>query len=168
MLDRRGTLEADEYANGRSHSVGARDLADVVGVAERDDARERQHGADLEARAGHRRLLARLRLEHRADTGVVHLPGDAVRAEEEPVAGQELDRATVALKHRATQNGVRVQARLVEGSPAKALLEASVGADLVVVGSRGRGGFASLMLGSVSRTVVQHAGCPIAIVHPSH
>jgi nucleotide-binding universal stress UspA family protein len=48
--------------------------------------------------------------------------------------------------------------------PASALLEASKGADLLVVGSRGHGGFVGLLLGSVSQEVAHHAKCPVVIV----
>ena len=50
--------------------------------------------------------------------------------------------------------------------PAGALINAATTADLVVVGSRGLGGFASAVLGSVSRAVLHHATCPVAVVRP--
>jgi nucleotide-binding universal stress UspA family protein len=60
--------------------------------------------------------------------------------------------------------GVEVEAKAVQASPGTALVEASEGADLLVVGSRGHGGFASLVLGSVSTQAAQHASCPVVIV----
>jgi nucleotide-binding universal stress UspA family protein len=55
----------------------------------------------------------------------------------------------------------------IEGHPAEVLLEEAESADLIVVGNRGHGGFASLVLGSISHQVVQHATCPVLVVpHP--
>ncbi|HET7017175.1 MAG TPA: universal stress protein [Streptosporangiaceae bacterium] len=58
-----------------------------------------------------------------------------------------------------------VTVNVFTGFPSQALVDASREADLVVVGSRGTGGFGSLMLGSVSSQVAHHGGCPVVIVH---
>ena len=61
--------------------------------------------------------------------------------------------------------GVDVQRSVVEDrNAAEALVELSDGADLLVVGSRGRGGFSSLLLGSVSHATVLHARCPVVVI----
>ncbi|MGI9124594.1 MAG: universal stress protein [Mycobacterium sp.] len=52
------------------------------------------------------------------------------------------------------------------GRPAEVLLAEAVGAELLVVGSRGSGGFAGLIMGSVSQKVLAHASCPVAVLHP--
>ena len=57
-----------------------------------------------------------------------------------------------------------ISAVAVEGSPAPILIAASMDADLLVVGSRGRGGFGGLLLGSVSQHCVGHAKCPVVVV----
>lgn len=57
-----------------------------------------------------------------------------------------------------------VKVRAVSGFPAQELVEASKNADLVVIGSRGAGGFAKLLVGSVSSQVVEHAHCPVVVV----
>lgn len=60
----------------------------------------------------------------------------------------------------------RVEAVAAAGSPAAALIELSREADLLVVGSRGRGGFTSMALGSVGLHCVLHAHCPVTVVRP--
>lgn len=57
-----------------------------------------------------------------------------------------------------------LQERLVEGDPSEVLIRAAEAAELLVVGRRGRGGFARAMLGSVSRRCAQHAACPVVVV----
>lgn len=56
---------------------------------------------------------------------------------------------------------------MASGGAAAAILDAAENADLVVVGSRGLGGFASLALGSVSYQIVHHAKCPVIVVPTS-
>ena len=61
-------------------------------------------------------------------------------------------------------SGVTVHQRVEEGHPARVLLDAADGADLLVVGSRGHGGFAGLLLGSVSQHCVLHSPCPVLVI----
>ncbi|BDM69372.1 universal stress protein [Streptomyces nigrescens] len=58
----------------------------------------------------------------------------------------------------------RVKATVAYGTPAAVLLEAAGDASLLVVGSRGRGGFSGALLGSVSQHCSQHAPCPVVVV----
>lgn len=86
------------------------------------------------------------------------------------VAFDEFEKAVIGVVDHAVEEisrlypQLRVQKRVVESPAAPALVEASNGADLLVVGSRGRGGFRELLLGSVSQYCAHHARCPVVIV----
>lgn len=81
-------------------------------------------------------------------------------------AGRET--AAQAIVVRGRQAGVSVSFLVWEGEPGPAIVDAAIAeaADLVVVGSHGRGRVERLVLGSVSDHVVRHAPCPILIVRP--
>ncbi|MER0484667.1 universal stress protein [Streptomyces sp. Edi2] len=61
----------------------------------------------------------------------------------------------------------QVQKRLVKGHPVEVLLSEAEGAEALVVGSRGLGGFRRALLGSVSQQCALHATCPVVIVRPT-
>jgi nucleotide-binding universal stress UspA family protein len=94
--------------------------------------------------------------------GSLEFPGDEVMRERDKKAVQEVVDKTVAQLGSAAPPQITVQALI--GQPAPQLIEASKDADLLVVGSRGGGGFARLLLGSVSTQVAEHAHCPVTII----
>lgn len=59
---------------------------------------------------------------------------------------------------------VAIRTHVVQGRPAPVLIEASKGAEMLVVGSRGHGEFAGMLLGSVSEHCVSHAECPVLVL----
>jgi nucleotide-binding universal stress UspA family protein len=72
--------------------------------------------------------------------------------------------ADASAQARAVAPDVQLVADTLIGNPAPQLLAADDRTDLIVLGSRGRGGFASLLLGSVSQRVATHARCPVVVV----
>jgi nucleotide-binding universal stress UspA family protein len=93
------------------------------------------------------RLRDRTAFEEAARNTASELLGSALYEQRDALAGVEVERVVIDDRH-----------------PAEALVEVSNDADLLVVGSRGRGGFKQLLLGSVSHAVVLHAVCPVVVV----
>jgi nucleotide-binding universal stress UspA family protein len=89
-------------------------------------------------------------------------PEDAAEQEKARHAGEEA--VSKAVSQAGDARPASVTVRAVSGLAARELIEASRDADLVVVGSRGSGGFVSLLMGSVSSQVVNHAACPVVVV----
>lgn len=72
-----------------------------------------------------------------------------------------------AVSEVAPDAAAAIRQRVSEGNAAQVLLDASAGADLLVVGSRGHGGFVEALLGSVSQHAVHHARCPVVVIRDS-
>ena len=81
-------------------------------------------------------------------------------------AGEELLDHSIA-DIEADGEGLEIERQDVEGDPVDILVHAVAPGDLLVVGSRGHGGFAGLRLGSVSQQCAHRAPCPVVIVHPA-
>ena len=92
----------------------------------------------------------------------VELPGDQDRVAEIRKTAEAAVAETAAKLGTERPESVTVTA--ISGFPAQTLIDASSGADMLVVGTRGGGGFAPLVLGSVSNQVVHHAHCPVVVV----
>ena len=96
-------------------------------------------------------------------SAAVAYPGDDTPAEQALKAAQEetdeiLDRLS------AESRPPQVTVRAISGLPAEGLLNAAANADMIVVGSRGAGGFRKLRMGSVSLQVTHHAHCPVVVI----
>ena len=137
----------------------------VVGVDGSDHAHRALTWAMKEAAIRHARLtvLAVHEVAASAWTGnPITLPGDQEVVDKIRNTVQETVAKTAAELGQPQPPSVTV--RTVQGFPAHELIEASKEADLVVLGSRGAGGFARLAMGSVSSQVVHHAHCPVVVV----
>ena len=97
-------------------------------------------------------------------SGAAVYSDDPVRTEEARVAAQAETDKVLAEMDGPQPESVKVKA--VHGFPVEELIKASQDADMVVLGSRGAGGFTRLMLGSTAGQVSQHTHCPVLIVPP--
>jgi nucleotide-binding universal stress UspA family protein len=81
--------------------------------------------------------------------------------------GQDAEKALTEIVDEVFATGRPADLRMIteEGSPAQVLLRHSAAAQLLVVGSRGHGGFVGLLIGSVSAYCAEHATCPVLVVH---
>jgi nucleotide-binding universal stress UspA family protein len=141
----------------------------VVGVDQSEQAKEALRFAFEEAKLRH----AKLRIVHAWRYGTINGTGlegcyPAVGADVSEVRGAAEQALEETLRESLSDtDAVEVERRVVEGPPAGVLVDQSRDADLLVVGSRGHGGFAGLLLGSVSQQVSHHAACPVVIVRPN-
>ncbi len=142
-------------------SRGAQQI--VVGVDGSDDAR----AALLWAMEWARRTEAGVEAVLAFDAGLAWIDVGSAYEDEwvaKATAKAEADLQQILDGVRSDTAEVTVHPVVVQGSAAQVLLERAKTADLLVVGTRGRGGFAGLLLGSVSQRCVEHATCPVAVV----
>jgi nucleotide-binding universal stress UspA family protein len=135
----------------------------VVGVDGSESAREALVWAVDEARRRNATVEAVYAWHQPFVTGYAYM-GEMDLGQFEEDAQRVLDTAVNAVD---TSGIVPIERKLVAGSAASALVEEAKGAALLVVGSRGRGGFTGLLLGSVSQQAAHHAPCPIVIIPPA-
>lgn len=141
-------------------SVSTSEPRIVVGVDGSDQSQRVLRWAAHLARGTNARLEAISAWDYPDTWGVaaMPIPGDP-QSDMEKVLTETVDAAF------AQQRPANVELSVRQGGAARVLLEASKGALMLVVGSRGHGGFAGLLLGSVSANVAEHASCPVLVVH---
>jgi nucleotide-binding universal stress UspA family protein len=96
-------------------------------------------------------------------TSHVAYPGDMQRTKQAREAAQ-VEADSMLKKAGEESRPASVTVRAVTGLPAEELIAATADADMIVVGSRGAGGFKRLLMGSVSSQVTHHAHCPVVVI----
>jgi nucleotide-binding universal stress UspA family protein len=161
--DRLGETTDDKHVLAERAKIGRQPIENVVVVGV--DGSEQARVAVLEAAAQTERLSARLRVvcavpQYTGSLAWVPTPmdRDALFAD----IKVQLDAGVAWL--RSHFPALQVETQLVDGSPVDILVDASRHVELVVVGTRGRGGFAGMLLGSTSDGVLHHAKGPVMVV----
>ncbi|HUY45415.1 MAG TPA: universal stress protein [Streptosporangiaceae bacterium] len=137
----------------------------VVGVDGSGDSQSALEWAMKEAAIKHLPLTVltvhQVAASHWTGNPIIY-PADESEVEKTRKAAEEAAQRAASQLGEAKPASVTVQA--VSGLPATELINASRDADLLVVGARGGGGFARLLMGSVSSQVVHYAACPVVVV----
>jgi nucleotide-binding universal stress UspA family protein len=135
----------------------------IVGVDGSDHSRRALEWAAREAALRHARLTVLTVCQGLAGWGGgAAYPGGRPETEHaRELAQAETDKALQAI---GAGQPAEVIVRAVNGSAAQELLNAAKGAEMLVIGSRGAGGFARLLMGSVSSQVTHHANCPVMVI----
>ncbi len=97
-------------------------------------------------------------------TSFVNFPMDSTVVSIYSVLEKEGNDAVEIIKKEGERNGVKVETKVVEGSPYRKIIEEAKDYDLVVMGTLGRTGMSKLFLGSVAERVVRFAPCPVLVV----
>jgi nucleotide-binding universal stress UspA family protein len=154
-----GPMPADSLRARVARPIGTILLATDLGPASSDAVDE---AIDLA-----QRLRSQLLVLSVIEPANLRLPGGRTAARVDQVR-DERSRVAAAFAARGRNAGVPVRFLIWDGDPRDAILEAATaeGADLIVVGTHGRGGLERLLLGSVSEHVIRHADVPVLVVRP--
>jgi nucleotide-binding universal stress UspA family protein len=161
--DRLGETTEDKHIKAEQAKAGAQTVENVVVVGV--DGSEQARVAVLEAAEEALRMGAPLRVlcavpQYSGSLAWVPAPLDREALFRDIQV--QLDAGVAWIKHHFP--GLKVESQLADGSPVEVLVEASRGAELLVLGTRGRGGFTGMLLGSTSDGVLHHAKGPVMVV----
>ncbi|RQG95508.1 universal stress protein [Natrarchaeobius chitinivorans] len=108
--------------------------------------------------------VAALSVAETGPLGAVSLPGDTGSAE--AVLGERADEFVTQIADQARERDVSITTEVRQGVPVREVLEYAeeIDADLIVMGTRGRGGISRMMLGSVTEGVTRHSDCDVLVV----
>lgn len=155
--------EVSEVPQTREGGAGGESVGPVVvGVDGSEPSRQALAWAVQEARRRNATLQVVHAWSYPASAGYAPLPLASFADQASQVLSDAMGQVA------ELDPGVSAKGETRQEPAATALIELSEGADLLVVGSRGRGGFAGLLLGSVSQQCAAHAHCPVVVVRAHH